>query len=264
ISSSELLAAMQALAYQEVLHADSYAWAIRNCFDDPQGVIKEAEKLVEAHVRLTTVAKVFDDARVASFEYSLGKRTAENTYPHIMNMVVALFSLEAIQFINSFAITGAFYEASLFKNVGAMVKRICVDEQNHAELDKMIIKHELKTERGKKWLSENKDTIKRIVDEVVASEREWTTFIFAEGRSVPGLNEELVNRYIEFISENVYKTLGIPYDWKTVKEIPLPYMLRYADLSNDQASPQEQSERGGGSYLLNAVLNDADDFDMDI
>lgn len=48
------------------------------------------------------------------------------------------------------------------------------------------------------------------------------------------------------------------------REIPLPYMLRYADLSNDQASPQEQSERGGGSYLLNAVVNDADDFEMEI
>lgn len=262
ISNSELLAAMQALSYQEVLHADSYAFAIRNCFDDPQGVIKETEKLVEAHNRLDTIVNVFEKARIASFEYALGRRKEEDTYPHIMNMMVALFSLEAIQFINSFAVTGAFYEASLFKNVGAMVKRICVDEMNHAELDKMVIKHELKTERGKKWLEEYKDTIKDIVDEVVESERKWTKFIFADGRSVPALNEELVNRYIEFISQNVYKTLHIPYEWKTIKEIPLPYMLRYADLSNDQASPQEQSERGGGSYLLNAVVNDGDDFDM--
>lgn len=144
ITNSEFNNAMVALAYQECLHSTAYAFAIRNCFDDPQGVIKEFESLIEAHNRLEVISEIFEEARVAALEFALGKRGVDDTYPHIMNMMVALFSLEAIQFINSFAITGAFYEASLFKNVGAMVKRICIDEQNHAELDKMVIKHELK------------------------------------------------------------------------------------------------------------------------
>lgn len=67
-------------------------------------------------------------------------------------------------------------------------------------------------------MKDHNGTIKNILDEVVASEREWTKFIFSDGRSVPALNEELVNEYINFISQNVYKTLNIPYDWKTVRE----------------------------------------------
>lgn len=265
ITNSELNAAVCILQSQEVLHASSYSFAIRNCFDDPQGVIKEAEKLVQAHSRLETIAGVFEEARVASFEYSLGRRTKEETYPKIMNMVVALFALEAIQFINSFAITGAFYEASLFKSVGAMVKRIMTDETNHATLDKMIIQHELKTEIGQKWLADHAEDIKQIIDEVVQSERDWTKFIFSDGRQVPGLNEALVNHYINFISQNVYSTLKIKHDWKTIREIPLPYMLRYGNLSNEQASPQEQAERGAGSYLIGRVVDDGvDNVDMEI
>lgn len=264
ITNTELNAAMIALSFQEALHADSYSFAIRNCFDDPQGVIKEAEKLVEAHDRLSVIADVFEKARVDVFKYALNQESKDVAYTSIMNMVVALFSLEGIQFINSFAITGAFYEANLFKNVGSMVKRIMNDEMNHAELDKTIIQHELKTERGQLWLENNKEEIKNIVDSVVLSERDWTKFIFSDGRQVPGLSEDLVNQYINFISQNVYNTLKLKHEWKSVKENPLPYMTRYANLSNEQASPQESSERGAASYLLNAVVNDGEDFEMDL
>lgn len=264
ISNSELNAAMQALANQEVLHADSYAFAIRNCFQDPQGVIKEAEKLVQAYARLGVISRVFDEARIAAFNYSLGHYTEEDTYPEIMKMVVALYCLEAIQFINSFAITAAFWSANLFKGVGSMVRLIMRDEQIHAQLDRAVIKHELKTLEGQNWRHEYAGEIKMIVDEVVKSEREWTKFIFSDGRQVPGLNEEIVNKYISFISQGVYRTLGLEIPYKEVPKNPLPYMDRYADLSNNQASPQEQAERGGGSYVIGGFEDDSLEFDMEV
>lgn len=262
ISNSELNSAICMLQSQEVLHADSYAFAIRNCFDDPQGVIKEAEKLVQAHARLETIANVFDKARIASFEYSLGKRTEEDTYPHIMNMIVALYSLEGIQFINSFAITAAFWEANLFKSVGSMVRLIMRDEQDHASLDRTILDIELKTPQGKKWLNDYKTEIEAIVNEVIQSEYTWTNFIFGDGRQVPGLNSEIVVRYIQFISQGVFDTLKIKPPYPRIQENPLPFMNRFADLSNNQASPQEQAERGGGSYVIGAFVEE--DYEMDI
>lgn len=41
-------------------------------------------------------------------------------------------------------------------------------------------------------------------------------------------------------------------------------MDRFADLSNNQASPQEQAERGGGSYVIGGIVGDDEDFEMDI
>lgn len=261
ITNSELNAAICMLQSQENLHADSYSFAIRNCFDDPQGVIKEAEKLIQSHSRLEVIATVFESARVASFEYALGKRTEEYTYPYIMNMMIALYSLEAIQFISSFAITAAFWEANLFKSVGSMVRLIMRDEQDHAALDRTIIDIELKTPQGKKWLSENKDDIEKIITEVVESEYAWTHFIFDEGRQTPGLNEELVRKYIQFIAQGVFDTVKIKQPYPRVHENPLPYMNRYALLSNNQAAPQEQAERAS-EYLIGGFTEE--DYEMDI
>ena len=73
-----------------------------------------------------------------------------------------------------------------------MVQKIAQDElEVHVELDKAILRNELKTDRGVECL-ERKKVIIRVIDEVVSSEMEWVDYLFSEGRSIVGMNADFI------------------------------------------------------------------------
>ncbi|HET7268780.1 MAG TPA: ribonucleotide-diphosphate reductase subunit beta [Oleiagrimonas sp.] len=243
ITSSELWAAWQRVSDNEVIHAATYSEIVRNSFDDPSHIIKEILRVEQAHERLSRVVKAFGDGFDASHRFALGQLpNDQDTYNTVFMMVVALYCMERIQFMASFAVTFAICDTGLFQPIGKSIQKIAQDElEIHAELDRAVLVNELATERGKTAFATLRADIEALIGEVVESELSWIAYLFSEGRELVGMNADRLSAWTLYCARDVYHTLGIT---RTAHELPtanpLKYMEKWLNISKTQASPQEQ------------------------
>lgn len=235
------------------LHALTYSEIVRQCISNPNVIFDKIMKNDDIIGRLTPISEAFRKLQLEGARYTLGLVTdIQSSYDVVMNAVVALFCLERLQFVASFAATFAVVEQGWFQAIGKLVQKIAQDERFiHAEVDKYIIKHELTTERGKIWYNKNIEFIKNIVDSVVQAEYNWNKYLFSNGRKVVGYTESLANEWVDYNAQDVYATLG--FDYKKIKTNPLKYMDNWFDLNKTQNAQQEADS---ANYLLNVIYND--------
>jgi ribonucleoside-diphosphate reductase beta chain len=98
--------------------------------------------------------------------------------------------------------------------------------------------------------------------DVVEQEKEWAQYLFKDG-SMIGLNADILNQYIEYISNQRLAVIGYEAPFN-VKSNPLPWMNAYLVSDNVQVAPQETEI---SSYLVGQVdsavaADDFDDFDL--
>lgn len=265
ITSSELWAAWQRISDNEVVHAATYSEIVRNSFDDPSVIIDEILQVEQAHARLETVAKVFNDLYIASHQYALGiAKNDQETYNKLFMGVVALLIMERGQFMPSFAVTFAIADSGWFQPIGKAVQKIAQDElEVHVELDKEVLRHELKTERGKLAFKQNEELIKQLIDEVLQNELNWNEYLFSEDRELIGLSLEKLSQWTLFCFKDIYNFFGIKNDaYKFPRDNPLKFMEKWLNISATQASPQEQDI---AAYKVGVLRRNDDDvvFDVD-
>lgn len=253
VTNSELWAALLKNSEIEVLHALTYSEIVRQCIPDPQEVFKEVLNNTNILGRMEPVSKAFVRLQTAGALYTLGQVSKEEVYPVIMMGLVALYCLERLQFVSSFAATFAVVEQGYFQGIGKLVQKIMQDERFiHAEVDRVAIEIELNAQQGREWLKSNKMQVKKLIDSVVAVEYDWATYLFSEGRKVVGLNEPLMVEWINYNAQEVYETLTIDPPVR-VKKSPLKYMDNWLDLNKNQNAQQEGDS---ANYSLNIIIDD--------
>lgn len=263
VTSSELWAAWNRLGDQELIHAATYSEIVRGSFENPNVILDEVLSIQQAKDRLSTVEKALSHAYKVSHEYALGLReNNQETYNAAFMMTVALLILERIQFMASFAVTFAICDTGLFWPIGKAVQKIAQDEfETHVALDKAVLKHEFTTERGKLAYEQNKDLIKKMVDEAVNEELEWVDYLFSEGRELVGLNVDILKRWSLFCAKDVYAVLDVKAEHTLPRSNPLRFMENWLDISKTQAAPQEQTN---AQYKVNVMRRDDEDLEFDI
>lgn len=254
ITDSCLWAAWQRISDNEIVHAATYSEIVRMSFDDPELVLADILAVKESISRLTPIKTVFDDTHAAAHKYALGLISKEEAYDHIFLAVIALFLLERVQFMASFAITFTICSSNLFQPIGKAVQKIAQDElEVHVELDKEVLRVELATERGKDAYRRLKPRIKEMCDAVVESEMAWSDYLFDEGRELVGTNISIVKNWVLFNAKDVYKFLDIETDYKFPKTNPMPHMEDWINIGKSQAAPQEQDNN---QYKVGTIVRD--------
>lgn len=257
ISSSELWAAWQRCADNEVVHAATYSEIVRNSFDHPDDILAEILKVKESFARLHTVASVMNKAFEVSHNYALGNVSKDVAYEAIFMFTVTMLVLERIQFMSSFAVTFAIAETGMFLPIGKAVQKICQDEfEVHVELDKAILNIEMTTERGRQTYERLRPQIQQLVEEVYLSERAWVEYAFSEGRELVGLNSELLLEWVQYNVTDVLDFLKLDYPFKAVRKNPLGFIEEWISIGRIQTSPQEEKV---GQYMLGMVTDNAGD-----
>lgn len=253
ISSPELMALWQRVSENEIVHAATYSEIVRMSFDDPETVLDEILEVREALQRLETVSKVFAEAYEASHRYALGEiPNDQETYNKVFMFLVAMYSLEAIQFMSSFAVTFAICDSGLFQPIGKAVQKIAQDEYEvHKESMREIIKIELKTERGQNALVSCKEDISNLLNEVVNSELSWLNdFLFEDGKELVGVNAESCGKWTLFNAKPVFKLLKVECEHSFPQKNPFKFMENWLDMSKIQPAPQEEDV---GAYKVGMV-----------
>jgi len=148
--------------------------------------------------------------------------------------------------MSSFAITFGIAELGFFQGIAQLVVLIARDEMLHAKGGMHILSIEFKN--NPEAYKRVKPKIEEVFNEILEQERQWTNYLFSEGREILRLNANLVFDYVKFRAAKVANTLDIEFE--SPKEDPLPYMSRYLDSSKVQVAAQEMQL---SSYLLNSI-----------
>lgn len=245
----------QLIGGNEVVHARAYAEIVKFSFDHPEDVMQSVIQVSQSAQRLETISKIFSQAYKTSHMLALGQVPRnQETFNVFYLFVVAMFILERLQFMTSFAITFAYGTNGHFMPICKSVQKICQDEYEiHAVAGAHMI--DLLSDTGEGVMANYQlgDTIKKMVDEVMAVETKWLPFLMGNRKDIFGVTERDLLGWNHFCAKDVYTHLRIKSDITFPKANPLDYMDTWVNISSIQASLQEEKN---GQYLLGMIRRD--------
>lgn len=246
-------------------HAKTYSEIVRQCVPAPNEVFALVMESEQALARADTVNAVLDAALTMGALKTLRDRGISGYtslgdsmfYDAAMMAMVALYALERIQFMSSFAATFAIVEQGYFQSIGKAVQKIMLDELFvHAALDREVLRIELATEQGADWLSARRRDVRDILDETVQREVSWAPYLLSSGRNIVGYTVPLATQWTAWNAAECYNVLGVQADLAAPNKSPLPWMDNWIYIDRVQNAMQELD---GSNYALNVVKNDIDD-----
>lgn len=258
VTNSELWIMLSRQSDNENLHAVTYSEIIRQCISDPTEVFEAVMENDEVLNRSTTVVEAFDKLAEMGAKYKLGMVSKDDLElkQTILKGFIALYCLEKIEFMSSFACTFALAEQNIFQGIAKLVQLIMRDEQQHASMDESIVKILLNQEEWQGVFETCKEDIELMIKQIIEQEFSWNSYLFSEGRSIVGLNETLLREWVLFNSQRVYDFLGLKSPFEIVRTNPLPWMMNWIDLNKTQNANQESDNT---NYRLNSVIDDSED-----
>ena len=281
LTDSRVFAGYARITENECLHALTYSEIVKNSFKDPQPILDEILAMEQAQERLVVVAKIMGEAHDASHLYASKLiPNDQDLYNKIFKFFMALYYLERVQFMASFAVTFALGKMGMFQPIVMGVQKIAIDEfEIHAQYGQEVIKALLKTERGRTAYEQTKSECVDLFWEILMSEVNWLIYLFSEERELPGVTLKKMIQWVLF-NGNAAGTFtghkdGITdahreefkaltgFDLEFPDKNPLPFMTEYLDLSKNQTSPQEVDNN---QYQVNVIntKNEAESFDFDL
>ena len=263
-TNNELIDVLSAWAFFEGIHARTYSFIMRQCFTDANAVLERAKQDEAVSYRSRVIGKVFNEMVVAGGKYSQGLPQSEDELKKIiLKTLFAVYSLEAISFMGSFACTFALTETGKFQAIGNDITAICKDELLHAKFGKTIIDILLYKEGYLNILEENKEEFREIFIECMKQEFSFNRYIFSEGRHVLGLNVNLLDEYDKYLAYPIFKRYG--FDWpaefgEAPSKNPLKYMDKYVNSDLIQSAAQEITLT---NYRVGQVVDDTHGVEFD-
>lgn len=238
-------------AFFETIHARTYAHIVKQTFDNPVEVLTATYANHELIARSRAVIEEFE---------SFQEKGKDVTEEDIIVVLAALFGLEEIGFLPSFAVTfGVATYRRKFMGVAGLVKLICRDEVLHTQFGAAIqqINHATMADAMKAALPR----IKAVLDAIVAQELHFSEYLFSEGREVLGLNAELLKQYVRYMAAPVYTVFGLTADFEVPATNPLPYMEDWIDGKRIQTAPQDLQN---SAYQVGAIVDDTAGLEFDL
>lgn len=255
VTNSELEGLINLWAFFETIHARTYSHIVKQTFKDPNEMLNNTYNEMSVLVRSEAIVKAFNGLE------SLSKDVSKNDkMKALVKAITALFALEGIAFMSSFAVTFSIVETDVFQGIGQLVTLICRDEMLHTRMDFAVIDILKKDPEWLEVIKEVQPEIKEILDSVVNQELSWSDYLFSEGRQVVGLNAGLLKEYVQYMAKPLYDFMGVDYSFETYKENPLPYMDKYIDSSKVQTAAQELQLT---AYNIGDIEDDTDSLDFD-
>ncbi|MFI3256590.1 MAG: class Ia ribonucleoside-diphosphate reductase subunit beta, partial [Psittacicella sp.] len=229
--------------------------------------------------RATDISKYYDDFINYSQLYALygeghtiefkGKTITLNLREMKKLLYICLLSvnvLEAIRFYVSFACSFAFAERGLMEGNAKIIKLIARDESLHLSSTQYMI-NLMRTGKDDPEMKEIAEEVKDIAVELfldaINQEKEWAEYLFKDG-SMIGLNKDILQQYIEYISNIRMEAIGMPIMFEDSKTNPIPWINSWLSSEAIQVAPQEVEI---SSYLVgqidsNIASDDFEDFDL--
>ena len=264
VSIPELEPCISAWAFMETIHSRSYTHILRNVFNNPKPIFDGILGKKEIMDRALAVTQYYDSFITYAKLYELfgvgdhslnGEKITITTRELKKKLYMALMSvyvLESVRFYVSFACAFALAERGLMKGNADIISLIARDEAMHIGISSDILKFLSKKEQDLELTSviaESQDAACGLFAEAATQEKNWASYIFSKG-SIIGLNEKILNEYIEHMVAKRMTTVGLEPIFAK-RPNPIDWIDNWLDTSTKQVRPQEVQvinyEKGGGT-----------------
>ena len=267
-SLPELEACMQVWQFMEMIHSRSYTYIMKNVYSDPSEVfdtILRDEKILE---RASSVTQSYDDFINYAQEYAQGNMwrpdakgspsvewTVKDLKRKLYRAVANVNILEGIRFYVSFACSFAFGELKLMEGSAKIISLIARDENQHLVITQNILNNWRNGDdpEMKEIMKEEEKWTYEMFDRCVNEEKRWADYLFRDG-SMIGLNDKLLQQYVEWIANRRLKSIGLKpvYDIPAAHN-PLPWTQHWLSSKGLQVAPQETEVE---SYVVGGIKQD--------
>ena len=267
-SLPELESCMEVWQFMEMIHSRSYTYIIKNVYADPTEVfdtIIKDERILE---RAKSVTESYDAFLNHAHDYDSGNIWKMATEGHISGTydrkelkrklykaVANVNILEGIRFYVSFACSFAFGELKLMEGSAKIISLIARDENQHLVLTQQILKNwrEGDDPDMKKIMEEEEEWTYKMFDRCVNEEKKWADYLFKDG-SMIGLNDKLLQQYVEWIANKRLKAIGLKAQYDIpARNNPLPWPQHWISSKGLQVAPQETEVE---SYVVGGIKQD--------
>ena len=265
VSIPELETWIETWAFSETIHSRSYTHIIRNVYSNPTKVFDElmdiqqivdcANSITDSYDKLIHKTKLYELLGEGTHTLN-GKKESVSLYELKKLLWLCLMSvniLEGVRFYVSFACSWAFAELKKMEGNAKLIKFIARDENVHLASTQTLLKILPGDDPAFKKIA--KETEQECVDmfmEAVEQEKEWAGFLFKDG-SMIGLNAELLNQYVDWISHKRIQAVGLPSPITVPASNPLPWTEKWIAGSDVQVAPQETEI---SSYIIGGTKQD--------
>lgn len=233
---------IQTWSFFETIHSESYTHIIRAIYPDPSSVFDGIPEINEIADCSKSIGNSYDNL--------INAPSKENLYLAL----VSANALEALRFYVSFACTFSFAERGLVEGSAKVVKFIARDENQHLALIQYVLKQLPNDDPDfAQIIGDLNKKANDIFDAAAEQEKEWSKYLFSKG-AVLGLNEEILNQYIDYLLPRRKFAAGINKNRGSGSH-PLPWVEKWFSNANVQLSPQETEI---SSYVTGTVKNDMD------
>ena len=269
-SLPELEACMEVWGFMEMIHSRSYTYLIKNVYSDPSEVfdtiltddriLERATSVTEAYNDFINSAHHYDssnDWKYALEEVTYAQDSRYELKRKLYRAIANVNILEGIRFYVSFACSFAFGELKLMEGSAKIISLIARDENQHLVITQNILN---KWRNGddpdmQKIAKEEEPWLIRTFENAVNQEKLWAEYLFKDG-SMIGLNDKLLQQYVEWIANRRMKTIGLKpiYDIPA-KNNPLPWTEHWISSKGLQVAPQETEVE---SYIVGGIKQDVE------
>ena len=267
-SLPELEACMEVWGFMEMIHSRSYTYIIKNVYANPADVLDKIVTDQKILDRAKSVTESYDDFINSAQTWGTGSMWSEefrgspsseweikDVKRKLYRAVANVNILEGIRFYVSFACSFAFGELKLMEGSAKIISLIARDENQHLAITQNILN---------KWKSgddpemaqiakEEEEWVYAMFDKAVNEEKAWADYLFKDG-SMIGLNDTLLQQYVEWIANRRMKAIGLKpvYDI-SAKNNPLPWTQHWISSKGLQVAPQETEVE---SYVVGGIKQD--------
>jgi len=222
-SLPELEACMEVWGFMEMIHSRSYTYIIKNVYSDPSEVfdtiitdnriLERAKSVTESYNDFINSAQQYgvSDAWMHRLEgVSYAKESINDVKRKLYRAVANVNILEGIRFYVSFACSFAFGELKLMEGSAKIISLIARDENQHLAITQNILNkwRDGDDPEMKQIAKEEEEWVYAMFDRAVNEEKRWADYLFKDG-SMIGLNDKLLQQYVEWIANRRLKSIGL-------------------------------------------------------
>ena len=260
VSLPELEGAIVAWDFMETIHSRSYTYIIKNLYSDPSDVFDTIIADQKIEKRSKSVTDQYDHLIQLGYKYKMDPKSVDmyELKKALWLALVTVNILEGLRFYVSFACSFAFGELKLMEGSAKIISLIARDENLHLAVSQNIINNYRNKENDEEMLDIMKECeplVYEMYDIAVQQEKDWAKYLFNHG-SMIGLNDILLNQYVEFMANKRMKGIGLkgPYDQPTNNN-PLPWTTHWLNSRGLQNAPQETEIE---SYIVGGIKQDVE------
>ena len=267
-SLPELEACMEVWGFMEMIHSRSYTYIIKNIYSDPSEVfdmIINDERILE---RAKSVTESYDDFIQTAQDYgssntwmhnlekvSYAQQSLNDVKRKLYRAIANVNILEGIRFYVSFACSFAFGELKLMEGSAKIISLIARDENQHLAITQNILNkwRDGDDPEMKQIMKEEEEWTYKMFNRAVNEEKRWADYLFKDG-SMIGLNDKLLQQYVEWIANRRLKAIGLKPQYDiSANNNPLPWTQHWISSKGLQVAPQETEVE---SYVVGGIKQD--------